>query len=57
MKSIDLKSPSFDLLADLGETAIDELLSHDAIKDIPILDAAVNLARTGIGLRERAFLN
>lgn len=57
MKSIDFKSPSFDLLADLGETAIDELLSNDVIKDIPILGTAVNLARTVIGLRERAFLN
>ena len=57
MKSIDFKSPSFDLLADLGETAIDELLSNDVIKDIPILGTAINLARTVIGLRERAFLN
>lgn len=50
-------SSSIDLLADLGEVALDQLLENQVLKEIPILGSAVSIARAGIGIRERAFLN
>jgi hypothetical protein len=55
--AMDINSPKADLLADLGEVVIDRLLENEVLKEIPILGSAVNLARAGIGIRERVFLN
>ena len=52
-----MDSSNIDLLADLGEVALDQLLENQVLKEIPILGSAVNIARAGIGIRERAFLN
>lgn len=54
---MDINSSKIDLLADLGEVAIDQLMTNEIIKEIPILGSAVNIARAGIGIREKAFLN
>lgn len=54
---MDKNSSSIDLLANLGEVALDQLLENPVLKEIPILGSAVSIARAGIGIREQAFLN
>lgn len=52
-----MDSSNIDLLADLGEVALDQLIENEVLKEIPILGTAVGIARAGIGIRERVFLN
>lgn len=54
---MDIDSSSTDLLADLGEVVLDQLSNNEVVREIPILGIAVNIARAGIGIRERVFLN
>lgn len=51
------ESSKIDLLADLGEVVLDQLLENQVLKEVPILSSAVNVARAGVGIRERSFLN
>jgi hypothetical protein len=54
---MNIESAKFDILADIGESALDQIIENDFLKEIPVLGTAVNIARLGYQLRERAFIN
>lgn len=46
-----------DVLADIGEAALDAVTENEVIREIPILGTAVGIARAASSIRDRVFLN
>lgn len=44
------------ILEDFGEVAIDSMMKDGVLKDIPIIGTILNLAKTGIALKERHMI-
>ncbi|NKE70625.1 hypothetical protein [Candidatus Manganitrophus noduliformans] len=52
----EIKSQSVDILANLGEVAIDSFLKEGPIKDIPIIGTMVNVMRSGKAIKDFIFM-
>lgn len=46
-----------DLMADLGEVALDSITGNEVLREIPILGTAIGVARAAESIRDRVFLN
>jgi len=51
-----IDNKAMELIADLGEVAIDDLLKDGTLKDIPILGDLLKLYNLGVGVRDYLFL-